>query len=526
MTCRRIELAVAETGQPWRWVNLLDATSAVVGRDAACDVVLDSPQVSRRHLELSLVPEGVRVTDRSSNGTQVGRELVHRSERTVSDEAELGLGPYRLRIRIRSMSSESGVSLELRRKVHQQLLDHLDLASLDRLEMSDEQMRPKVMCALDRVIATLGNQLSSKERRALALEMVDEVLGLGPLQPLLDDDEVSEIMVVDPDTIYVERAGTINQTDLRFTDSESCRAIIERIVAPLGRRVDESAPLVDARLPDGSRVNAIIPPLAVRGPCITIRKFPQQALSMSDLVDMGSLTERMARFLERCVRVRKNILISGGTGSGKTTLLNVLSRAIPTNERIVTIEDAAELRLQQPHVVSLEAKPPNLEGAGSYTIRDLVKNALRMRPDRIVVGECRADEAIDMLQAMNTGHAGSMTTTHANSGPEALTRIQTLCLMAGLDLSRGVIREHVSASLDIVIQQARFSDGSRRITTVSEVGSVDGREEIPLHNIYEFRRSGSDRASRAEGYHCQTGYLPTFLGEFQLSGLVDRQGYV
>lgn len=526
MKNRCLEIAVAEPGEPWRLVSLPKPTLVVVGRDSACDVVLESPQVSRSHVEVSLVPEGIRIADRSSNGTRVGPELIHETEKIVPHEAELGVGPYKLRTRVVPLERSDLAMAQLRRDVHRQLLDHLDLASFDPGDMSDDAMRPKVVRALDRVIAALGAELSSGERESLASDMVDEVLGLGPLQRLLDDAEISEIMVVDPDTIYVERIGKIEPTDLRFTDGESCRAIIERIVAPLGRRIDESAPLVDARLPDGSRVNAIIPPLAVRGPCITIRKFPQHALGMSDLVAMDSLSERMARFLERCVFAKKNILISGGTGSGKTTLLNALSRAIPSDERIVTIEDAAELRLQQPHVVSLEAKPPNLEGSGSYSIRDLVKNALRMRPDRIVVGECRADEAIDMLQAMNTGHSGSMTTTHANSAREALTRIQTLCMMAGLDLSREAIRDQVSASIDLVVQQARFSDGTRRVTTVSEVSSLDGQREIPIRDIFEFARTGTDPTGRVLGHHQQTGYLPTFLGEFRIRGLVQDGSFL
>ncbi len=351
--------------------------------------------------------------------------------------------------------------------------------------------------------------------------MTDEALGLGPLQDLLDDDSVSEIMVVDPNTIYVERHGKIRLTPLRFTDDESCRAAIERIVTPLGRRIDESTPLVDARLDDGSRVNAIIPPLAIRGPCITIRKFAKRTLQMDELVSLGSLSAAMARFLQRCVRAKKNLLISGGTGSGKTTLLNILSTEIPPAERIVTIEDAAELRLDQPHVVSLESKPSNLEGSGGYSIRDLVKNALRMRPDRIIVGECRAGEAIDMLQAMNTGHEGSMTTTHANSAAEALKRIETLCMMAGLDLSPRTVREQVAGSLHVVVQQTRFSDGSRRLTSVTEVGQLGEDGDLVLHDIFSFHRTGTSPSGEVLGEHWTTGYVPSFLDEFITQGLID-----
>jgi pilus assembly protein CpaF len=356
--------------------------------------------------------------------------------------------------------------------------------------------------------------------------MTDEVLGLGPLQDLLDDEGISEIMVVDPNTIYVERSGKIEPTNLRFSDEESCRAAIERIVTPLGRRIDESTPMVDARLQDGSRVNAIIPPLAIRGPCITIRKFSQRALQMDELVSSQSLSPRMAAFLHRCVRAKKNILISGGTGSGKTTLLNVLSAEIPGSERIVTIEDAAELRLNQPHVVALESKPINLEGQGAYTIRDLLKNALRMRPDRILVGECRGGEAIDMLQAMNTGHEGSMTTTHANSAKEALKRIETLCLMAGLDLSSSTIKQQIASSLHIIVQQTRFSDGSRRLTAITEVGALTEQGDIALHDIFVFQRTGLGLGGDVLGEHRSTGYVPSFIEEFITQGLISDEVYL
>src|SRR6185503_2978941 len=325
----------------------------------------------------------------------------------------------------------------------------------------------------------------------LITEMTDEALGLGPLEQLLDDDTVSEIMVVTPQTIFVERHGKIELTDLRFTDDETVRAVIERIVTPLGRRIDESTPLVDARLKDGSRVNGIIKPLAIRGACITIRKFAKRALSLEDLIQVGTLTPQIARFLTRSVVVKKNILVSGGTGSGKTTLLNVFSGSIPSVERIITIEDAAELRLPQPHVVSLESRPPNLEGKGEITIRDLVRNALRMRPDRIIVGECRGGEALDMMQAMNTGHEGSMTTIHANSPREALVRLETLCLMAGLQLPSSAVRDQIAQSIHVVVHQSRLSDGSRRITSVSEVAGMDENGDIRVRDIFQFVRTGT-----------------------------------
>jgi pilus assembly protein CpaF len=329
-------------------------------------------------------------------------------------------------------------------------------------------------------------------------------------------------MVVDPKSIYVEQNGKLLLTEARFTDDERVRAVIERIVTPLGRRIDESSPIVDARLKDGSRVNAVIRPLALRGSCITIRKFGQKPFTLEDLMRFGTLNEQIARFLTRSVVAKKNIVISGGTGSGKTTLLNVLSGAIPEGERIVTIEDAAELQLTQPHVVGMETRPANMEGKGEYTIRDLVKNALRMRPDRIVVGECRGGEALDMLQAMNTGHDGSLTTTHANSPGEALARIETLALMGGLELPARAIREQIAASIHLVVQQSRMSDGTRRITSVSEVVGMED-DRIVRRPIFEFVRTGTEKGGRVRGEFRATGYLPTFLDQFIVMGLVKRE---
>ena len=324
-------------------------------------------------------------------------------------------------------------NVALRREIHKLLLDHLDLATVEPSKLEDPSLRPKVLNALRRIVRSIDQTIpESINRDALIGELADEALGLGPLERFLSDPSVNEIMVVDPDTIYIEQKGKLFQSEARFTDDERVRAVIERIVTPLGRRIDESSPLVDARLSDGSRVNAVIRPLALRGSAITIRKFSRSPLDLEKLVSFGALTKQMGSFLTRCVIAKKNIVIAGGTGSGKTTLLNVLSGAIPSDERIVTIEDAAELQLRQPHVVSLETRPANMEGKGEYSIRDLVKNALRMRPDRIVVGECRGGEALDMLQAMNTGHDGSLTTTHANSAREAVARLETLCLMAGI----------------------------------------------------------------------------------------------
>ena len=508
-------------------LHLCPTGPLLVGRDANCDVVLPSQSVSRFHLEIERGVDGLRVRDRSSNGTLAGDMWIHESTAIVPPHASLQIGPYTVDV---SPCADQGTRCalpELRRHIHRALLDHLDLVSLDIAKLDDATLRPRVVAALESIIASHAGEIPDADDRArLVSEMTDEVLGLGPLQELLDDDAISEVMVVDPETIYVEKNGTIELTQLRFMDDASCRAVIERIVTPVGRRIDESTPVVDARLPDGSRVNAVIPPLAIRGPCITIRKFARSPLLMSDLVALGALTRAMAVFLQRCVRAKKNVIISGGTGSGKTTLLNVLSTEIPPQERIITIEDAAELRLGQPHVVSLEARPRNLEGRGEFTIRDLLKNALRMRPDRILVGECRASEAIDMLQAMNTGHEGSMTTTHANSPFEALKRIETLCMLAGLDLSQQAVREQIASSVHVVVQQTRFSDGTRRIESIAEVSGIDADGELVLHDIFSFHRDGTGPCGEVVGQHRPTGYVPSFLDDFIARGLVQGGEYL
>ena len=523
-----------------------------IGRDASCDVVLPSPDVSRCHVALSMQNGLVQLTDQSANGTYVGDELepLHQTSRLILPLTPFRVGPYFLRIRPESStavddsdldglrteppanptserksyerSSTAGVAAETRRRIQREVLKHLDLATVDPLKMDPAVLRPRVREALTTVVRQIRSELPEETDLAeLIDELTNEALGLGPLEALLKDESVSEIMVVDPNTIFIERSGRVELTGLRFTDDDSVRSCIERIVTPLGRRIDESQPLVDARLSDGSRVNAVIPPLAVRGPCITIRKFATTALTVDDLIRFESVTEPMARFLTRCVRARKNIVISGGTGSGKTTLLNILSSAIPAEERIVTIEDAAELRLAQTHVVSLEARPPNMEGRGEVTIRDLVRNALRMRPDRIIVGECRGGEALDMLQAMNTGHDGSMTTTHANSTHEALGRLETLALMSGLDLPARAIREQLATSVDLILQQTRFSDGSRRITSIAEVVGLDDEDRIEHREIFHFERIGAAQAGRIRGEFRATGYLPTFLSDFIAHGLVE-----
>jgi pilus assembly protein CpaF len=428
------------------------------------------------------------------------------------------------RLPVKGLTEADRKQADLRREIHKALLEQLDLATMDTKKLDDPSLRPKVLAALRTIIARWDARIPSElSRDGLIGELADEALGLGPLERFLADPSISEIMVVDPSTIYIEQSGKIVLSSARFTDDERVRAVIERIVTPLGRRIDESSPLVDARLKDGSRVNAIIKPIALRGSCITIRKFAKKPLELEDLVRFGALTTQMGLFLTRSVLAKKNMVISGGTGSGKTTTLNILSGAIPEDDRIVTIEDAAELQLRQPHVVSLETRPANLEGRGEYTIRDLVKNALRMRPDRIVVGECRGGEALDMLQAMNTGHDGSLTTTHANSPREALSRLETLVLMAGLDLPVRAIREQIASSVHLIIQQSRLSDGSRKIMAISEVSGLDADTgSITLRPIFEFVHTGTGEKNKVLGEHRATGYLPSYLNDFIVMGLIRK----
>ena len=409
----------------------------------------------------------------------------------------------------------------LRRRIHSELLKNLDLAKIEPTRADDPSLRPRVLTALKRILRELDAEIPAHiAREEFIGELAEEALGLGPLEPLLADASITEVMVVDPQTIYIERAGKLELTHAMFTDDERVRAVIERIVTPLGRRIDESQPLVDARLKDGSRVNAVIRPLALRGTAITIRKFPKKRLLVDDLIRLNTLTAPMAKFLSLCVLAKKNILISGGTGSGKTTLLNILSGAIPSHERIITIEDAAELQLHQPHVIPLETKVANMEGKGAFTIRDLVKNSLRMRPDRIIVGECRGGEALDMLQAMNTGHDGSLTTIHSNAPDEALSRLETLALMAGLDLPARAIREQIARSIHIIVQQTRMADGTRKITHISEIDELDSTGRFEVRTIFEFERTGVDENGKVLGEFAPTGYLPSFVDELIVRGLL------
>ncbi|MDZ4177892.1 MAG: CpaF family protein [Coriobacteriia bacterium] len=381
------------------------------------------------------------------------------------------------------------------------------------------ELRLRIERRLAELLAEESTPLSSVERRQVITDVIDNILGYGPIQEFLDDPEITEVMVNNPATIYIERFGKIYLTGRRFIDEAHLLRIIDKIVARVGRRIDESSPMVDARLPDGSRVNAVVHPLAINGPMLTVRKFSREPFTVDDLVRFGTLSPATAEFLSACVRGKLNLLISGGTGTGKTTLLNVVSSYVPDGERIVTIEDAAELRLSQEHVLRLESRPPNIEGKGQVTIRDLVRNSLRMRPDRIIVGEVRGAETLDMLQAMNTGHEGSLSTVHANSPRDALARLETMVLMAGLDLPVRAIREQVSSALDVLVHLSRLSDGTRRVTQISEVETMEG-ETVVMQDIFQFDYAmGVDAEGRYLGRLKSTGIRPKFAEKLEYKGI-------
>ncbi len=566
-------------------VTDLDAERIRIGREGGNELVLPYMEVSRFHAEVSGSAHGVVLTDRSTNGTFVngqrvfGKQVLQLGDRVTigncvlhvytaeqvrqiqAGQVQQGQGaplaypaemyqqpaytpdasaatgamvavpaggqpPVDI-LQVKPAVRSGAAPVDLKRRVHRRLLQYMDLKSLDLNQVAEGELRSRARDLLIDIISELESDIDPEIDRDLFIkEVLDEALGLGPLEDLLDDETVTEIMVVRKDQIYVERDGRIEFTGCTFTSDDTVLAVIERIITPLGRRIDESCPLVDARLKDGSRVNAIIPPLAIKGPCITIRKFGKKSLTMSDLVDWGSVSVQIAGFLEKCVLGRKNIIISGGTGSGKTTLLNCLSAFIPSDERIVTIEDAAELRLPQEHVVSLETKPANLEGKGAYSIRELVKNSLRMRPDRIVVGECRGGEALDMLQAMNTGHDGSLTTGHANSPTDMISRLETMVLMSGMDLPVRAIRDQICAAVDVIVQQTRFSDGTRRVINVTEVVGLQDDGRIHLEDIFRFQQRGVDSRGKIQGEVLLTGYIPSFVPDLINAGIVSDGNFL
>ena len=440
-------------------------------------------------------------TNASGNGTSNGDHASHKKVELPSDPSP----------------SVTDAFTEAKHRIHERLLKEMDLDKLK--ERQGPELRKAVEEAAAMMLTSLEMPISRTERQRIAREVADEILGFGPLEPLLADASVTEIMVNGPREIYVERKGLLDIADVAFRDEAHIMRIIDRIVSPLGRRIDESSPMVDARLPDGSRVNAVIPPLAVDSPTITIRRFSKDPFTVEKLMEFGTLTAEIATFLKACVEARINTIVAGGTGSGKTTLLNVLSAFIPARERIVTIEDPCELQLRQPHVVRLENRPANIEGKGEVTQRQLVKNALRMRPDRIIVGEVRAGEAFDMLQAMNTGHDGSLTTAHANTPRDALSRIENMVLMASLDLPVRAIREQIASAINMIVQVARLRDGSRRVTHVTEVVGMEG-DMITLQDIFLFRQQGVDQNGRVIGALMPTGLRPRCIDKFEQEGIL------
>ncbi len=539
----------------------------LVGSGRDCHIRLARPEISGRHAQLIVTGNRVTVMDLgSSNGTFLGDgvNLVPSEPYVIPSGTVVMVGKVKLRIQVvaddaaapaaapvpespaaaavpaapagkvpaKSASplspakekvplfQVSGVPAkfrpvvqEIKKHAHRELLARLNLKKLAVSGVSREELGRQAGERIREILSELTVPLPPElPLEVIEKELIQEAVGLGPLEYLLERDDITEIMVNGPDQVFVEKGGVLFRTDTAFADNNQVLSAIERIVSPLGRRIDESSPMVDARLPDGSRVNAIIPPLSLVGPTVTIRKFARKALEADDLIRYGSVSADIMRFLAVCVAVRKNILISGGTGSGKTTFLNILSSYLPNRERIVTIEDAAELQLRQEHLVRLESRPPNIEGKGAITIRDLVRNALRMRPDRIVVGECRGGEALDMLQAMNTGHDGSLTTIHANTPRDALSRLETLVLMAGFDLPLKAIREQIASAIHLVVQISRERDGSRKVINVSEITKMEG-EIITMQDLFEFRQTGWDAENRVVGVFEATGGIPSFMDE-------------
>ena len=516
-----------------------------IGRGEMCHVRLPFPDVSERHALLTVRDGTTTLKDlHSSNGTFVNGEQIT-GDTILTDGTVVQIGESMLRVsddEAKSAAAEAppeepkrqdapeGPSSEdpmreLRRNVQEQIQNEL-LKRMDMKRLTVQGVDREGLENIARVkIRQIIKEVVDNKRLPAGIDPVrleedvfNEAMKLGPLEELLADDSISEIMVNGPDRVYVEKGGKLQLSDCQFTDDASILSIIERIVSPLGRRIDESQPYVDARLPDGSRVNAIIAPLALSGPTITIRKFSRKALGVEDFIRFGTWTHNAAEFMRLCVLLRKNIIVAGGTGSGKTTLLNLLSGFIPANERIITVEDAAELRLQQPHVVRLEARPPNIEGKGAVPIRDLVKNCLRMRPDRIIVGEYRGGEALDMLQAMNTGHDGSLTTVHANSPRDVISRLETMVLMSGMDLPSRAIREQIASAVDMIIHESRLSDGSRKVVAITEVTGLEGNQ-IVMQDIFRFEQRGVAANGKIIGDFRPTGAMPTWYDQLAGRGI-------
>jgi pilus assembly protein CpaF len=487
-----------------------------VGRDPSCEIVLESPQIALRQLRIERERDSILLFNMSPHDCPIlvnGRAVVS----TVLDLGDLiTLANYSLHLVDAAALALADIN-QVCALVHKRLVIKLDLKHVRLENLREAELRHRCEAAIDEILIELSLP-PTVDRQKIKTNVLNEALGLGPLEDFLADDSVTEIMVNNKDHLFIERSGKLHRVDASFTSNEQVINVIARIVNRVGRRIDESNPMVDARLKDGSRVNAIIPPLSLGGPMLDIRKFSKKPYTPADLVRFGSMTSEISDFLKLAVLARQNIIISGGTGSGKTTLLNVLSGFIPAGERVLTIEDSAELQLPHENLGSLEARPANVEGRGEVKIRDLVRNALRMRPDRIVVGECRAGEALDMLQAMNTGHDGSLTTLHANSPEDAILRTETMVLMSGLDLPSRVIRAMIASAVNFIVQQSRLSDGSRRIMAVSEITGMAG-ENVSLENVMVFKRLGIDEHGRVKGHFEATGYVPEFvrrIGEYGL----------
>jgi len=501
----------------------------ILGRSVEADLILKSSAVSTKHAQVVQRGEAFWLQDLgSTNGTFIEDSKI--IQQILSNGAQFVIGPYNLTFaeseeEFRTEQSES--LEEILRSLHGELIARLNLKQISVEQMHDAALRDRASKTLDSLLEERRKELPSEfNRQDLKKSVLDAALGLGPLEDLLKDKSVTEIMVNGPEQIYIERDGKLQLSRTHFLGKTEIMTAIERIVGPIGRRIDESSPLVDARLADGSRVNAIIPPLALDSPLITIRKFPDRRMTIEDLLGFKAMSSAMAEFLRLCVVTAKNMVISGGTGSGKTTLLNVLGSFIPDGARIVTIEDSAELNLPQDHVARLETRPANIEGKGEFTIRDLVKNALRMRPDRIVVGECRGGEALDMIQAMNTGHDGSLTTAHANSPPDCLRRIETMVMMAGMDLPLRSVRDNVHSAVDIIVQISRFSDGTRKVTSIAELGEMyEG--EIQVQEMFKYVKTGVSEEGKVLGNFMATGIIPHFVEELQEAGIgVDMSIFV
>ena len=516
-----------------------------MGAEQGNKIIIPDSAVEPRHAILIVRPDGFYVEDLNSKaGTflndapvrdraafRVGDTIrvgnccliLRLSDQTAPPPAAAALPPLPVNL---APSQDNALDQQLhteksliKKQIHTELLERLDIKRLTAAHIKEADLHERTLQAIEQIVQEVRKRLPAWiDPAALTKEIFDESVGLGPLEDLLADPDVTEIMVNRNDQVYVEKNGKLEMSDRVFMDDSSVLAIIERIVAPIGRRIDESQPYVDARLKDGSRVNAIIPPLALNGPCLTIRKFSKNVLTMPELIRIGTLTPEMADFLRVCVQLRKNIVISGGTGSGKTTFLNVVGSFLPDTDRIVTIEDSAELRLPQTHVVRLESRPPNMEGRGAVAIRDLLRNALRMRPDRIVIGECRGGEALDMLQAMNTGHDGSITTAHANSPRDVIARLETMSLMSGIELPARAIREQIASAIHLVVQTTRLSDGTRKVTRITEISGLEG-ERITMQDLFTFTQTGLDQKGKVIGRFEATGSVPTFIEEIKTRGL-------